>query len=114
MGEGLKAFFTWVYKAPLPAVIGLLLALSGWVVYTQDALHAEQVEQAAEIKTMKDKDVDLKAAVDKIDEKLDKLLEAVLESRATQKATQERLDRAQARRDAQAQKDAQAKEGQKP
>lgn len=119
MGDAVGRVLKWLYTAPLPAVIALLIVLACWVVYTQDSLHAQQQTQAAETKAMKAEDARLLTTVEKINEKLDKLLEAVLEYKAQQKALQERLDRAQARRDARddardARSDGQTKEGQKP
>jgi len=99
MSEALEKTWAWIYRAPLPAVLGFVLLIGAWVFVTQDAVHAEQTAIRARQENLATADTALAARLAIIEGKLDNLLEAVLESRVQQRAIQDRLDRSQARRD---------------
>lgn len=75
MSEHLEEFWKWAKTAPLPVVLALTLALSGWVW----AIAADQQVEKA-------KSEGVAKQVDKMDGKLDRLLEAVAELKAEQRA----------------------------
>ncbi len=72
----------WLKKAPLPVVLAITLPLGAWVFYTQDALHAEQIEQKAKMGRLAEEDAESQAQLEKYNEKLEKILAAVLELKA--------------------------------
>ena len=84
--DELKATWVWIYRAPMPAVLGLVMFLTAWVVYTQDSLRSEQLQIRASQTILIASDTEIRSILRTQSDKLDVVVAAVLESKAQLKA----------------------------
>lgn len=83
----------WLKTAPLPVVMALTLALSGWVWSVDRAVYAQAQATAADKTVQQERDKDRDERNKRIEEKLDKLLQDVADVKAKAEAEQATKDR---------------------